>query len=138
MKIKEVAITKELLEQYKNELFLFNESIEYLKENNKILLLEENGQVVGISMITPKMDKEYCEDFLSTYEYKYIKDLMLRVYIDSVYAIKKGYNVLNSVINYIKEKYNKNVWLYSTCDKVKYYSSKPYMKYLGDNIFISY
>ena len=137
MKIIEESVTLETVTKYKDELFLFNEEMEYLQDKRIIKLIEDNGQLIAISMYTYKMDQEDVELYLSAEQEKYKNKLCNSVYLDSVSSIAHTGGVVNTILNYIKSKYNKGVWLYSSIYKIRYWNNRKDMQYIGENIFIS-
>ena len=65
MTIIEEPVTLETVQKYKDELFLFNEEMEYLQDKRIIKLIDDNGQLIAISMYTYKMNEDDVELFLS-------------------------------------------------------------------------
>ena len=53
-KIIEEQVKLETVQKYKDELFLFNEEMEYLQDKRIIKLMDDNGQLIAISMYTDK------------------------------------------------------------------------------------
>ena len=137
MKIIEESVTLETVTKYKDELFLFNEEMEYLQDKRIIKLIYDNGQLVGISMYTYKMDKQDVELYLGSEQEKYKDKLCNSIYLDSISSIAHTGGVVNTILNYIKSKYNKGVWLYSSIYKIRYWNNRKDMQYIGENIFIS-
>ena len=137
MKIIEEAVTLETVQKYKDELFLFNEEMEYLQDKRIIKLMDDNGQLIAISMYTYKMDEQDVELFLSVEQEKYKDKLCNSIYLDSISSIGHTGGVVNTILNYIKSKYNKRVWLYSSIYKIRYWNARKDMHYIGENIFIS-
>ena len=137
MKIIEEPITIETVQKYKDELFLFNEEMEYLQNKRIVKLINDNGQLVAISMYTYKMDKEDVELYLSAEQEKYKDKLCNSIYLDSVSSIAHTGGVVNTILNYIKSKYNKGVWLYSSIYKIRYWNNRKDFLGIGENIFIS-
>ena len=136
MKIIEEAVTLETVTKYKDELFLFNEEMEYLQDKRIIKLIDDNGQLIAISMYTDKMDKEDVELFLSAKQEKYKNKLCNSIYLDSVYAVRHGFNAVNSIITYLKTKCA-NIWCYSAVDAFDFWKNRKDMQYIGENIFIT-
>ena len=137
MKIIEEPVTLETVQKYKDELFLFNEKMEYLQDKRIIKLINDNGQLVAISMYTDKMDKQDVELYLSAEQEKYKDKLCNSIYLDSVSSIAHTGGVVNTILNYIKSKYNKGVWLYSSIYKIRYWNARKDFLGIGENIFIS-
>ena len=87
MKIIEEPVTLETIQKYKDELFLFNEEMEYLQDKRIVKLIDDNGQLIAISMYTYKMDEQDVELFLSAKQERYQDTLCNSIYLDSVYAL---------------------------------------------------
>ena len=136
MKIIEEAATLETITKYKGELFLFNEEMEYLQDKRIIKLIDDNGQLIAISMYTDKMDKEDVELYLSAKQEKYKDKLCNSIYLDSIYSLQAGFNAVNSIIAYLKTKCA-NIWCYSAVDAFNFWNNRKDMQYIGENIFIS-
>ena len=136
MKIIEEPVTLETIQKYKDELFLFNEEMEYLQNKRIIKLMDDNGQLIAISMYTDKMDKEDVELYLSAEQEKYKDKLCNSIYLDSIYSLQTGFNAVNSIIAYLKTKCA-NIWCYSAVDAMSYWNARKDMQYIGENIFIS-
>ena len=136
MKIIEEPVTLETIQKYKDELFLFNEEMEYLQDKRIIKLMDDNGQLIAISMYTDKMDKQDVELFISSKQEKYKDKLCNSVYLDSVYAVRHGLKSVDSIITYLKTKCT-NIWCYSTVDAFNFWNNRKDMQYIGENIFIS-
>ena len=137
MKIIEEPVTLETITKYKDELFLFNEEIEYLQDKRIIKLIDDNGQLIAISMYTDKMDKEDVELFLSAKQEKYKDKLCNSIYLDAISSIGHTGGVVNSILNYIKSKYNKSIWLFGCVSALHYWYDRKDMQYIGENIFIT-
>ena len=136
MKIIEEVVTLETVTKYKDELFLFNEEMEYLQNKRIIKLIDDNGQLIAISMYTDKMDKQDVELFISSKQEKYKDKLCNSVYLDSVYAVRHGLKSVDSIIAYLKTKCT-NIWCYSAVDAFNYWYDRKDMQYIGENIFIT-
>ena len=136
MKIIEEAVTLETVQKYKDELFLFNEEMEYLQDKRIIKLIDDNGQLIAISMYTYKMDKEEVELYLSAEQEKYKDKLCNSIYLDAVTSIQKNFKAVDSIITYLKTKCT-NIWCYSAVDAFNFWNNRKDMQYIGDNIFIS-
>ena len=137
MKIIEEAVTLETVTKYKDELFLFNEEMEYLQDKRIIKLMDDNGQLIAISMYTDKMDKEDVELYLSAEQEKYKDKLCNSIYLDAVSSIQKGFKSVDNIIAYLKTKCA-NIWCYSAVDAFDFWKNRKDMQYIGENIFISY
>ena len=137
MKIIEESVTLETVTKYKDELFLYNEEMEYLQDKRIIKLIDDNGQLIAISMYTYKMDKQDVELYLGSEQEKYKDKLCNSIYLDSISSIAHTGGVVNTILNYIKSKYNKGVWLYSSIYKIRYWNNRKDMHYIGENIFIT-
>ena len=135
MKIIEESVTLETVTKYKDELFLFNEGIEELKDKKILKIYSDEGQLVGISMYS-YLDKDDVELFLSAEQEKFKGKLCNSLYLDSIYALQRGYNVTNSVITYLKNKCG-DMWLYSHIQAMKFWNHRKDMQYIGENIFIT-
>ena len=135
MKIIEEPVTLETVTKYKDELFLFNEGIEELKDKKILKIYSDEGQLVGISMYS-YLDKDDVELFLSAEQEKFKGKLCNSLYLDSIYALQRGYNVTNSVITYLKNKCG-DMWLYSHIQAMKFWNHRKDMQYIGENIFIT-
>ena len=116
--------------------FLFNEEMEYLQDKRIIKLIDDNGQLIAISMYTYKMDKQDVELFLSSDQEKYKDKLCNSIYLDSIYALQTGFKAVDSIIAYLKTKCA-NIWCYSAVDAMTYWNNRKDMQYIGENIFIS-
>ena len=136
MKIIEEPVTLETITKYKNELFLFNEEMEYLQDKRIIKLIDDNEQLIAISMYTYKMDKEDVELYLSAEQEKYKDKLCNSIYLDAVSSIQKGFKSVDSIIAYLKTKCA-NIWCYSAVDAMSFWTNRKDMQYIGENIFIS-
>ena len=136
MKIIEEPVTLETVQKYKDELFLFNEKMEYLQDKRIIKLINDNGQLVAISMYTDKMDKQDVELFLSAKQEKYKDKLCNSVYLDSVYALQPKCRTVDSIIAYLKTKCA-NIWCYSAVEAISFWNNRKDMQYIGENIFIT-
>ena len=136
MKIIEESVTLETVTKYKDELFLFNEEMEYLQNKRIIKLIDDNGQLIAISMYTDKMDKEDVELYLSAEQEKYKDKLCNSIYLDSTYALQTGFKTVHSIIAYLKTKCA-NIWCYSAVDAFDFWKNRKDMQYIGENIFIT-
>ena len=136
MKIIEEPITLETVQKYKDELFLFNEEMEYLQDKRIIKLIDDNGQLIAISMYTYKMDEQDVELYLSAKQEKYKDKLCNSIYLNSVYAVRHGFKSVDSIIPYLKTKCS-NIWCYSAVDAMSFWTNRKDMQYIGENIFIS-
>ena len=136
MKIIEEPVTLETITKYKDELFLFNEEMEYLQDKKIIKLIDDNGQLIAISMYTYKMNKEDVELYLGSEQEKYKDKLCNSIYLDSVYAVRNGFKSVDSIIAYLKTKCT-NIWCYSAVDAFNFWNNRKDMQYIGENIFIS-
>ena len=136
MKIIEESVALETVTKYKDELFLFNEEMEYLQDKRIIKLIDDNGQLIAISMYTYKMDEQDVELFLSTEQEKYKDKLCNSIYLDAVSSIQKGFKSVDSIIAYLKTKCA-NIWCYSAVDAFDFWKNRKDMQYIGENIFIT-
>ena len=136
MKIIEEPVTLETVQKYKDELFLFNEEMEYLQDKRIIKLTDDNGQLIAISMYTYRMNEDDVELFLSAEQEKYKDKLCNSIYLDAVSSITHTGGVVNSIIAYLKTKC-KNIWCYSAVDAMNYWTNRKDMQYIGENIFIT-
>ena len=136
MKIIEEAVTLETVTKYKDELFLFNEKMEYLQDKRIIKLIDDNGQLIAISMYTYKMDEQEVELYLSVEQEKYKDKLCNSIYLDSVYAVQRKFRSVDSIIAYLKTKCT-NIWCYSAVDAFNFWTNRKDMQYIGENIFIT-
>ena len=136
MKIIEEPVTLETIQKYKDELFLFNEEMEYLQDKRIIKLIDDNEQLIAISMYTNKMDKHDVELYLGLEQEKYKDKLCNSIYLDSVYAVRHGLKSVDSIIAYLKTKCT-NIWCYSAVDAFDFWNNRKDMQYIGENIFIS-
>ena len=136
MKIIEEAVTLETVTKYKDELFLFNEEMEYLQDKRIIKLIDDNGQLIAISMYTDKMDKQDVELYLGLEQEKYKDKLCNSIYLDSTYALQTGFKSVDSIIAYLKTKCA-NIWCYSAVDVFYFWKNRKDMQYIGENIFIT-
>ena len=136
MKIIEEPVTLETVQKYKEELFLFNEEMEYLQDKRIIKLIDDNEQLIAISMYTYKMNEEDVELYLSAKQEKYKDKLCNSIYLDSVYSLRHGFKSVDSIIAYLKTKCA-NIWCYSAVDAMSFWTNRKDMQYIGENIFIS-
>ena len=136
MKIIEEPVTIETVQKYKDELFLFNEEMEYLQDKRIIKLIDDNGQLIAISMYTYKMDKQDVELFLSAEQEKYKDKLCNSIYLDAVTSIQTGFKSVDSIIAYLKTKCT-NIWCYSAVNAFNCWNNRKDMHYIGENIFIT-
>ena len=136
MKIIEEPVTLETIQKYKDELFLFNEEMEYLQDKRIVKLIDDNGQLIAISMYTYKMDEQDVELFLSAKQEKYKDKLCNSIYLNSVYALQCGFKSVDSIIAYLKTKCT-NIWCYSAVDAFNFWNNRKDMQHIGENIFIT-
>ena len=136
MKIIEESVTLETITKYKDELFLFNEEMEYLQDKRIIKLIDDNGQLIAISMYTYKMDKQDVELYLGSEQEKYKDKLCNSIYLDSVYAVRRKFKSVDSIIAYLKTKCT-NIWCYSAVEAISFWKNRKDMQYIGENIFIT-
>ena len=136
MKIIEESVTLETVTKYKDELFLFNEEMEYLQDKRIIKLIDDNGQLIAISMYTYKMDNQDVELYLSAEQEKYKDKLCNSIYLDAVTSIQKNFKAVDSIIAYLKTKCT-NIWCYSAVDAFNFWNNRKDMHYIGENIFIT-
>ena len=137
MKIIEEPVTLETVQKYKDELFLFNEEMEYLQDKRIIKLIDDNGQLIAISMYTYRMNKQDVELFLSAKQEKYKDKLCNSIYLDAVTSIQRNFKAVDSIVAYLKTKCA-NIWCYSAVDAMSYWNARKDMQYIGENIFITY
>ena len=136
MKIIEEPITQETINNYKDELFLFNEGIEELKDKKILKIYSDEGQLVGISMYSYRLDKEDVELFLSAEQEKFKYRLCDSLYLDAITSLYRGHRIVDSVITYLKNKCG-DMWLYSHIQSMKFWKNRKDMQYIGENIFIT-
>ena len=136
MKIIEESVTQETINNYKDELFLFNEEMEYLQDKRIIKLIDDNGQLIAISMYTDKMDKQDVELYLGSEQEKYKDKLCNSIYLDAVTSIQTGFKSVDSIITYLKTKCA-IIWCYSAVKAISFWKNRKDMQYIGENIFIS-
>lgn len=137
MKIIDELINQETLDKYKNELFLFNETLDNLKDKHVVKLVQ-NGQVVCIAMYS-QLDIEEIELYLNQEQQESIGKLLSNgIYLDSIYSLIQGKKYSESVITYLKEKFNrKAIWCYSAIDAMDYWKHRKDFSYQGEHIFMS-
>ena len=136
MKIIEEPVTLETIQKYKDELFLFNEEMEYLQDKRIIKLIDDNGQLIAISMYTYRMNEDDVDLYLSAEQKKYKDKLCNSIYLDAVTSIQKNFKAVDSIIAYLKTKCA-NIWCYSAVDAMSFWTNRKDMQYIGENIFIS-
>ena len=136
MKIIEEPITLETVTKYKDELFLFNEEMEYLQDKRIIKLIDDNGQLIAISMYTYRMNEDDVELYLGSEQEKYKDKLCNSVYLDAVPSIQKNFKAVDSIIAYLKTKCI-NIWCYSVIEAIAFWTNRKDMQYIGENIFIT-
>lgn len=137
MKIIDELINQETLDKYKNELFIFNETLDNLKDK-RVVKLVDNGQVVCIAMYS-QLDVEEVELYLNQEQQESIGKLLSNgIYLDSIYSLMQGKKYSESVITYLKEKFNKKaIWCYSAINAMDYWNKRKDFIYQGENIFMS-
>ena len=136
MKIIEEPVTLETVQKYKDELFLFNEEMEYLQDKRIIKLIDDNGQLIAISMYTYRMNEDDIELYLGSEQEKYKDKLSNSIYLDAVTSIQKNFKAVDSIIAYLKTKCT-NIWCYSAVEAISFWKNRKDMQYIGENIFIS-
>ena len=136
MKIIEEVVTLETVTKYKDELFLFNEEMEYLQNKRIIKLIDDKEQLIAVSMYTDKMDKEDVELYLSVEQEKYKDKLCNSIYLDAVTSIQRNFKAVDSIIAYLKTKCA-DIWCYSAVDAFDFWNNRKDMQYIGENIFIT-
>ena len=136
MKIIEEPVTLETVQKYKDELFLFNEEMEYLKDKRIVKLIDDNGQLIAISMYTYRMNENDVELFLSAEQEKYKDKLCNSIYLDSIYSLQTGFKAVDSIIAYLKTKCA-TIWCYSAVESMSFWTNRKDMQYIGENIFIT-
>jgi len=136
MKIVEESINKQIIETYKDELFLFAETEEDLKDKHILKVIDEYNEVVSIAMYS-NLDNEELELYIDGSKQNNVKDTICKgIYLDAITSLKKGYNVCKYIIGYLMDK-NKTIWCYSYCDAVEFWKNKMNWFDLGENIFVN-
>ena len=135
MNIIEEPVTQETINNYKDELFLFNEDIEELQDKRILKIYSDNGQLVGISMYS-YLDKNDVELFLSAEQEKFKDKLYNSIYIDAITSLYRGHRIVDSVITYLKNKC-RDIWVYSAIEAMQFWENRKDMQYIGENIFIT-
>ena len=136
MRIVEEPITKEIINTYKNELFLLTETKEELKDKRIIKLFNGNNEIVSIAMYS-HLDTEEIELYLNENQKKSIKGIISQgVYLDAITSLKRGYNACKDIVNYLLEK-SKIIWCYSHVQAVDFWENHMHWINSGENIFIS-
>ena len=136
MKIIEESVTQETINNYKDELFLLNEGIEELKDKKILKVYSDNGQLIGISMYSYRLNKNDVELFLSVDQEKFKDKLCNSLYLDAITSLYRGYRIVDSVITYLKNKCS-SMWLYASIQAKSFWNNRKDMQYIGENIFIS-
>jgi hypothetical protein len=136
MEIVEESINKQIIEKYKDELFLFGETEKDLKNKHIIKVLNESNEVVSIAMYS-KLDDEELELYIDVHKQNNVKDTICNgIYLDAITSLKRGYNVCKDIINYLMNK-SQIIWCYSHCDAVGFWENKMNWFDLGENIFVN-
>jgi hypothetical protein len=130
MKVVERELNSNLLNEYKNYLFIGDKNI---NSTNKrfIEVKDNNNNTISIAMIS-LADNKVVDEVIEENLYYLIEDNELdeieylheklddRIYLDAIYSIVKGKNGAKEIINYLENKYNK-IWLYSACEAEEYW-----------------
>lgn len=136
MRIVEESITEEIINTYKEELFLLGETEEELKDKRILKIINDNGEVVSIAMYS-KLDTEEIELYLSEDQKNSIGDIISQgIYLDAITSLKKGYNACKDIISYILEK-SKIIWCYSHVQAIEFWKNKMCWVDVGQNIFVN-
>jgi len=136
MKITEESINKQIIEKYKDELFLFGETEEDLKDKHIIKVINEFDEVVSIAMYS-KLDNEELDLYIDNDKQNNVKDTICKgIYLDAITSLKHGYNVCKDIISYLMNK-SQIIWCYSHCDAIEFWRNKMNWIDLGENIFIN-
>lgn len=136
MKIIEESITDEIINTYKQELFLLTETKEELKDKRVIKILNDNNELVSIAMYS-HLNTEEIELYLNENQKKTIEDIVSQgIYLDAITSLKRGHNACKDIINYLLEK-SKIIWCYSHVQAIEFWRDKMNWTDTGENIFIS-
>jgi hypothetical protein len=136
MRIIEESITNEIINTYKGELFLLEETEEELKEKRILKIINDTGEVVCIAMYS-KLDTEEIELYLNEDQKNNIEGIISQgIYLDAVTSLKRGFNACKDIISYLLEKSN-IIWCYSHVQAIEFWKNKMCWIDAGENIFIS-
>jgi len=136
MKIVEESITKQIIETYKDELFLFAETEDDLKDKHIIKVINEADEVISIAMYS-RLDNEELDLYIDGSKQNNVKETICNgIYLDAITSLKHGYNVCKDIINYLMNK-NKTIWCYSHCDAVEFWKNKMNWICIDKYVFVN-
>ncbi|NRU52456.1 hypothetical protein [Clostridium beijerinckii] len=135
MRIIEKLVTDDIINTYKEELFLFGETKEDLKDKHIIKMLNDNNELVSIAMYS-HLEAEEIELYLNEDQKNTIEDVISQgIYLDAITSLKRGYNACKDIINYLLEK-SKIIWCYSHIQAVEFWKRLGWYD-CGESIFIN-
>jgi hypothetical protein len=136
MRIIEEPVTEDIINTYKDELFLLGETKEELKDKRIIKIINDDNELVSIAMYS-KLDTEEIKLYLNEEQKNTIEDIISQgIYLDAITSIKKGYNACKDIINYLLEK-SRIIWCYSHVQAVEFWRDKMEFIDVGESIFIN-
>lgn len=136
MRIIEEPVTEEIINTYKEELFLFAETKEELKDKRIIKILNDDNDIISIAMYS-HLDNEEIELYLNDNQKNTIKSIISQgIYLDAITSLKHGYNACKDIINYLLEK-SKVIWCYSHVQAIEFWKNKMGFIDYGENIFVN-
>jgi hypothetical protein len=135
MRIIEEPVTKEIIDTYKNELFLLNETEEELKDKHVIKILNDDNELVSIAMYS-HLEKEEIELYLNEDQKNTIEDIISQgIYLDAITSFKRGYHACRDIINYLLEK-SRIIWCYSHVQAVEFWTRLGWIN-TGESVFVN-
>lgn len=137
MKLVDEKMSQEIFKSYKEELFIFNETYDMLKDKHVVRLYKDDI-IVCIGMYS-KLDAEEIELYLTSKQQKAIGQVLSNgIYLDSIYSFIENNGYATYIINYLEKKFNEQaIWCYSaSTEKARKYWGKKFIS-CGENIFVN-
>jgi hypothetical protein len=135
MRIIEESVTKEIIDTYRNELILLNETEEELKDKHVIKILNDDNELVSIAMYS-RLNIEEIELYLNENQKNTIERVICQgIYLDAITSLKRGYHACKDIIDYLLEK-SKIIWCYSHVQAVEFWTRLGWIN-TGENVFIN-
>lgn len=136
MRIIEELVTDNIINTYKEELFLLGETKEELKDKYIIKVINDNNEVISIAMYS-KLDSKEIESYLNENQKNSIEDIISQgIYLDAITSLKRGCNACKYIISYLLEK-SQIIWCYSHVQAIEFWKDKMQFIDVGENIFVS-
>lgn len=136
MRIFEELITDDIINTYKEELFLFTETKEELKDKRIVKILNDNNEIISIAMYS-HLNTEEIELYLNENQKQSIRDVIIQgIYLDAITSLKHGYNACKDIVNYLLEK-SKVIWCYSHVQAIEFWKNKMQWIDTGENVFVN-